>query len=584
MTAPAIDAPMTPPSTMQRLWRRELNYYPDSRQRFALLGVVVLSTVILYYENYVGGSVATQILSGLHMSFNYYVYLLVVANAVGAFASLAAGLADKAGRANLVAYGLVITGVLTAFVFPHVGTKLEFAVVSVAIGVVEGVVLVATPALIRDFSPQLGRASAMGFWTLGPVVGSLVVSEVSSHTLKHLPRWQDQFVICGIAGLVVAAIALVYLRELTPRLRDQLMVSVHDKALVEAKAKGLDVEAALAKPWSQVVRPSIVASAIAIGVFLLGYYTAVAFFPIFFQTVQGFTADQANGLLNYYWASNAIALVVAGVLSDRLRVRKPFMLFGSIAAFGVTLLIRYLTPHTDTPYWAWAFILSCVGVYGGFAFACWMASFTETVEDINPALTAHGLAVWGWLLRAIVAISFLVLPQVIGSVTPLVEHGAQVQAIATANARYLPTIQANQAFLAGVNARYPDGNVPPDVQKAVVEKVGADVALFLASPEGKVAFGPNSAITKYGAQVSAAQKDSPGQWQDWFLICALGQLFFIPMVFVLRGHWSPRKAREEAEAHNAAVDAELRRMAAPSVDITLPRDAADNTETPLRSS
>ena len=42
-----------------------------------------------------------------------------------------------------------------------------------AIGFVEGVILVATPAMIRDFSPQVGRASAMGFWTLGPVPGSL---------------------------------------------------------------------------------------------------------------------------------------------------------------------------------------------------------------------------------------------------------------------------------------------------------------------------------------------------------------------------------------------------------------------------
>ncbi|MCW2706412.1 MAG: hypothetical protein JWM22_254, partial [Frankiales bacterium] len=41
------------------------------------------------------------------------------------------------------------------------------------------------------------------------------------------------------------------------------------------------------------------------------------------------------------------------------------------------------------------------------------------------------------------------------------------------------------------------------------------------------------------------------------------------------GHWSPRKAREEAEAHEAMVDAELRRMASPSVDIAAPRPAAD---------
>ena len=33
------------------------------------------------------------------------------------------------------------------------------------VGLVEGICLVATPALIRDFSPQVGRATAMGFWT-----------------------------------------------------------------------------------------------------------------------------------------------------------------------------------------------------------------------------------------------------------------------------------------------------------------------------------------------------------------------------------------------------------------------------------
>ena len=567
------------PTPVQRLWRRELNHYPDTGKRFGILAIVVLSTVVLYYENYIGGAVATQILSGLHMSFNYYVSILVVANGVGAFASLAAGLGDRFGRANLVAYGLIITGALTLFAIPNVHSKLSFGAITVVIGIVEGIVLVATPALVRDFSPQLGRASAMGFWTLGPVVGSLVVSEVSSHTLKDLPRWQDQFVICGIVGLVVAVVAVFTLRELAPSLRDQLMVSMNDRALIEAKAKGVDVEASLARPWGQVVTPAILGSALAIGVFLLGYYTAVAFFPIFFQTVQGFTADQANGLLNYYWSSNAIALVVAGLLSDRLRVRKPFMLFGGIGAFIITLIVRYETPHTDVSYSAWAFLLVCVGTYGGFAFACWMASFTETVEAKNPALIAHGLAVWGWLLRVIVAIAFLILPQVINSVTPLVEHGAAVQAAAVREAKFLPTIQANQKLLNSVTARYPDGNVPDDVAKQVVEAIGAPAAIQLQTPQGKADFGPNGPLGKYGASVAKAQKDSPGQWQDWFLICALGQLFFIPMVFVLKGPWSPRKAREEAEAHAAAVDAELRAMTTPPVDIAQPREAADGTRT-----
>ncbi|WP_279583385.1 MFS transporter [Fodinicola feengrottensis] len=148
-----------------------------------------------------------------------------------------AGLADRWGRANLVAYGLAVTGVLILFALPNAPDKLTYGIVFAVVSFVEGIVLVATPALVRDFSPQLGRASAMGFWTLGPVVGSLVLSEVSSNTIGFLPDWQSQFIICGIAGLVVFVVALFGLRELSPRLRDQLMVSLRDRQLVEAKAK-----------------------------------------------------------------------------------------------------------------------------------------------------------------------------------------------------------------------------------------------------------------------------------------------------------------------------------------------------------
>ena len=108
---------------------------------------------------------------------------------------------------------------------------------------VEGVCLVATPALIRDFSPQVGRATAMGFWTSGPVLGSLIVAVVGSATIPAVVTdqrfWTHEYRICGIAGLVVFVIALVGLRELSPQLRDQLMVTMRDRALIEARAKGL---------------------------------------------------------------------------------------------------------------------------------------------------------------------------------------------------------------------------------------------------------------------------------------------------------------------------------------------------------
>ena len=71
-------------SPVQRLWRRELDHYPDEGRRYTSSGIVVLATVILYYENYIGGAVATQILADLDMSFGYFVDILVIANGVGA--------------------------------------------------------------------------------------------------------------------------------------------------------------------------------------------------------------------------------------------------------------------------------------------------------------------------------------------------------------------------------------------------------------------------------------------------------------------------------------------------------------------
>ncbi|HEX3712521.1 MAG TPA: MFS transporter, partial [Trebonia sp.] len=222
MTATISGTPTT--GAVQGLWRRQIDHYPDTRPRMWYLAIVVAATIVLYYELYIAGAVSPSIIAGTGMTFPFYVYISVVGNAVGAFGSLAAGLADRWGRANLVAYGLLVTGLLVLIGIPNVSGKWSFAILFCAIGLVEGVILVATPALIRDFSPQLGRASAMGFWTLGPVVGSLVVAIVSSNTVNHLGAWQDQFIICGIVGVIVGVIALFGLKELSPSLRDQLMV------------------------------------------------------------------------------------------------------------------------------------------------------------------------------------------------------------------------------------------------------------------------------------------------------------------------------------------------------------------------
>jgi MFS transporter, ACS family, D-galactonate transporter len=613
---------------MSWLWRRQLDSYPNTGPRIMYLAITVLATVMLYYELYVGGSVTTFVLVNLHMSFTFFTLTLAAGNLLGAFGSLFAGLADRMGRANLVIFGLLFTGVFVAFVLPAATNKWVFTIEGFVVGIVEGICLVATPALIRDFSPQVGRATAMGFWTSGPVLGSLVVFVVASHTLKasvtpvnNPGYWTHQYVICGLAGLVIFAITLVGLRELSPGLRDQVMVTMHDRALIEAKAKGLDIEAALRNPFGQLMKPDVIISAFAVSIMLLIYYTAVGFAVIYLTTVFGMSVHAADALGNWNWGFNAIAVIGIGIISDRFRVRKPFMLIGGVAA-AVMVVVYLLQAGHHPSYYTLALILAGSAFALGIAYTPWMASFTETVEDRNPALIATGLAIWGLIIRIVVSISFLLIPVVIHSVTPLVDYGAQVKAYATQYkseiafakqhadivaiaqkdkvqiANYqkfkpeLTVIQANAALFTKLSAYTNPAKIPPKLAAAAVKAAGggakglailSTIAANKAAITGVIAVGADlQKIAPYGKQLKAlaafasspaytylqahgtavqnAAANTAGQWKRWYWICFGGVIFFILCIPLLRGRWSPAAARRDEEEHEAMVDAELAAM------------------------
>jgi MFS family permease len=299
-------------------------------------------------------------------------------------------------------------------------------------------------------------------------------------------------------------------------------------------------------------KPDIMGSALAISVFLLAYYTAVAFFPIYFQTVLNFTLPQSNSLENWYWSSNAIALIVFGTLSDKLSVRKPFMLAGG--AFSVLVTISFLSKatHHNPSFSSIAILLAFTGIWGGAAFAPWMASFTESVEEHNPALTATGLAIWGWLLRIVVAVAFLVLPHIVNSVTPLVDNGAQVQAAAARNPVLVAEATAHPEVFAEL-AKYPPNKIPTSVLNHAIVTVGAPTLELLQKPQAQADL---KYLQAHAADVQAAQKAAPHQWQHWLWICVGGQIFFIPMIFVLAGYWRPRRAKEALAAHDRAIMSE----------------------------
>ncbi|HMK99608.1 MAG TPA: MFS transporter [Acidimicrobiales bacterium] len=584
----------------RRVRRRELTSYPSEGRRYAYLAMVVAIAVVLYYVYWEEGATLPLMLPFFHMSFRFFLMLVVVSNGLGAFAAVAGGLADRIGRVNLCLVGTFVIGVVQLVIIPNVHAKMAFSLAYCVIGVVEGIILVVTPALIRDFSPQVGRATAMGFWTVGPTLGYVVASLVATHTLTHLKPWQDQFIISGAVTLAVFAVAFVCLRELSPGLRDQLMVTERDRALVEARARGIDTRSVTAHPWRTLLKWDLLASSLGISTFLLIFYAAVAVFTLYWVVVFDQTTANANGINLWFGAANAGAVVVIGFVSDALHVRKPFMLAGVIGTIIVTFVLLSHTSHPSTGYYTNALIVMALGITIGVAYPAWMAAYTEAVEERNPALAATGLAIWGWVLRVVVAASFLAMPYVITTSNTIVDNVTAATALQAFEAAqpYVPSLSgaapkvAPASVISGLeqNAGVPGqaladmlsgirhGKSPLAAIRAVPAALKPQVAaLLLFSPlasdiqQGKpVSAAQIAGIAHTSPQLATdlraeqkvvpAQHRAPNEWKRWWWVCLGGQVVFLVMIGIMRGRWSPAAARRDIAQRERLVEAELARL------------------------
>jgi MFS family permease len=614
MTDVAVSERRGPKNPLMRfLFHHEIPEYPTGARRIGYLALAVVATITLYYTYYTQTGVTPQILQGYHMTFGYYVWIVVISNALGAFASLPASITDRLGRSNVVIYGLLIIGAIIAFWVPNTHSSFSFGLAISVMGIFEGAVLVATPALVRDYSPQMGRATAMGFWTVGPVAGSFIVSIVARNTLDHLKPWQDQFMISGITSIVIFVISLLFLKDLAPVVRDQLMVSEQDKALIQAKARGIseeDLLKAQQSPWRQILSGKLIGSAFGISVFLLVYYIAASFFTIYYVVTfvhpngLAFSTTDANWLNQWFWGADIVSLIIIGWLSDKILVRKPFMLVGTIA--GIIFLIIFLgfATHPSTSRTTLAIYGCLIALALSCTYAPWMANYTEMVEEKNPALVATGLALWGWLLRIVVAVSFIFMPIVIRSVSPIVNNQAVAQtpipqcnvapaangqaaipgpavpagqtaqtflaahpdsvAFAQANSALLAKVSANFRVVAGAQA----GNAVDIAKVAVI--FGADTTKLLAlAPQLNKLVVPYACqlnyLAEHQAQLAALQnglKASPKEWQRWFWVDVAGMVVFLPFIFLADGPWSPKEARRRRDEQEAKVAAELAALGA----------------------
>jgi hypothetical protein len=225
-----------------------------------------------------------------------------------------------------------------------------------------------------------------------------------------------------------------------------------------------------------------------------------------------------------------------------------------------TALFAIQTTNAHTGYYTFVWELSLLAAGIGLLFSPWLAAFTETVEARNPALIATGLAMWGWTLRIAVAGSFLVLPFVVTSMSPIVEHGTKVQTLA---AQYAPQLQTASAIDAKTLAALAANPGNAAAAGTAVNEIATNLhvtpaaALSQLIAVGKVPKADMAYLTTYGPKVQSAVATAPHEWQRWWWVCFGAEGLMIPTIFLLKGRWSPARAREDEEAHEKILEQEL---------------------------
>jgi MFS family permease len=404
-------------SPLRRLWQRDLPHYPTGGYRIFLLAIVVLANIVFTWTVAAGAAATTVIFPHFGMTLNYYSDLLVVAGVCGGVAAYVTSFGDRWGRANMVIIGLAINAVFALWAIPNASDKTWYSVATCVLYLADGAIFVGTPALVRDFSPQMQRGLAMGFWTFGPVAGYFVLSAVARAYLPAVnvtfANWQELYRFSGYAAIVMFVVCLFFLRELPASIRSQAMAAMKDRQLVEARARGLDLEQLTKNRWRQVLHVNTVLSPIAISLFLVIYSTAIAYFVFYLPAFLGFSLSSFNGIQEIYWGVNIVALVLWGFLSDKLMVRKPFMVVGAIGT--IIAIVLLMNQHRGVSFGAMAAILSFLSLSLACCYAPWFASFTETLESYNPGLIATGSSLYGFATRLVGVPFGLVIPHIIGS-------------------------------------------------------------------------------------------------------------------------------------------------------------------------
>jgi MFS family permease len=384
---------------------RTLDEYPRGGYRWALLLLTVLASILASYEFQLGPLVPVM-LPAIHMSPIFYGFFISAAVLIGGVSATFGGpLADRYGRVVLIDACLGAVSLLV-FLNPFIYDRTSFVIVRTLMAVVGGLMAGAGAALVRDMSPRLERALAFAFLTIGPVGANFIAYFIAGKTLPIYHTWQSQFWIMGILAIAMYLPIFFFLKDLSPELRTQIFRSEIAALEAEGRApRGSEMPSGTFDAFARLLQHyEVWLMVIGIAANLTLYFVIQPFGSLMFMQAFHYTAAEAASMNSYFWAANMLTLIITGVISDRFQIRKPIAILGGVLVCG--LLIVWIQSFGSTmPRATVALIASTLGCFLAIGYVPWSAQFSETLEDISPALQATGWAFFALIVRIWLAVT-----------------------------------------------------------------------------------------------------------------------------------------------------------------------------------
>lgn len=394
---------------MRPFWSRELTEYPAARRKIVLLLMAVLATVVASFEATIAPLVPV-LLEDLHMSLTTYGAIAAISVLAGALSAAIGGrLCDVWGRVTLLIPALFLTAV-GDFCMLLVTSPTGLLVVRTLLSFVEGFAAATTAGLIRDFTPRVGRATGYGFWTWGPVGANFLAAAIVGWTLPIFGTWQSQFVIFGAVGVVTSVVIAVTIADISPALRAQVIQPTQKMRELQATAE--EPERSNARELLR--HPHIWAHILGVTSWLVLYETLTLYGPTLIVQEFGVTAATASRIFAVFWVLNIATLILAGVVSDRLQLRKPVSCVG---ALGTAVVCIYFITLFGQDVSTGLIMLTgaLLGGLMGIAYGPWMANFSENAEDIRPSLQGTAWGAWGMSVRIMIVLMLVISPVVVAT-------------------------------------------------------------------------------------------------------------------------------------------------------------------------